>query len=162
MKDLDQNNPDEASESTSASANGSTNEPEAIITESDVKEFLRSEFKLKDLGKVKYFLGLEIARSPEGISICQRKYALDLLEEQGLLEAKPVLSQFMEKLAVHHLVAAYRVLKYIKNTPGQGILMKSKFDLRISRYSNSDWAGCPNTRKSITGYCVFIGDSLVS
>lgn len=62
----------------------------SVKAESDVKEFLRSEFKLKDLGKVKYFLGLEIARSPEGISICQRKYALDLLEEQGLLEAKPV------------------------------------------------------------------------
>ncbi|XP_017974435.1 PREDICTED: uncharacterized mitochondrial protein AtMg00810 [Theobroma cacao] len=56
----------------------------------DVKLFLSSHFKLKDLGTVKYFLGLEIARSPEVISISQRKYTLDLLEEHGLLSAKPV------------------------------------------------------------------------
>ncbi|EOY01844.1 Cysteine-rich RLK (RECEPTOR-like protein kinase) 8, putative [Theobroma cacao] len=62
----------------------------SVQVKSDVKEFLKLEFKLKELGKVKYFLGLEIARSPEDISICQRKYALDLLEEQGLLGAKLV------------------------------------------------------------------------
>ncbi|WRX29369.1 Reverse transcriptase [Theobroma cacao] len=61
----------------------------SIQAENDVKGYLSSEFKLKDLGKVKYFLGLEIARSPEGISICQRKYALYLLEEHGLLGTKP-------------------------------------------------------------------------
>ncbi|EOY08066.1 Uncharacterized protein TCM_022381 [Theobroma cacao] len=129
---------------------------------SDVKEFLKSEFKLKDLGKVKYILGLEITRSLEGISICQRKYALDLMEEQGLLGTKLVLSQFTEKPGIHHLAAAHRVLKYIKKAPGQGILMKSKCNLRIFGYSDSDWAGCLDTRKSVTGYCIFVGDSLVS
>ncbi|XP_017976387.1 PREDICTED: uncharacterized mitochondrial protein AtMg00810 [Theobroma cacao] len=182
----------------------------SVQAESDVKEFLKLEFKLKDLGKVKYFLGLEITRSLEGISICQRKYALDLMEKQGLLGTKPVstpidynhklskfndedkltnptsykqlvrkllyltfnrpdisyamqvLSRFMEKPGIHHLAVAHKVLKYTKRAPGQGILMKSKCNLRISGYSDSDWAGCLDTRKSITGYCIFIGDSLVS
>lgn len=62
----------------------------SIQESNEVKEFLDSLFKLKDLGTIKYFLGLEIAKSPESISICQRKYTLDLLEENGLLGAKPV------------------------------------------------------------------------
>ncbi|WRX24484.1 Reverse transcriptase [Theobroma cacao] len=53
-----------------------------------IKSHLNSQFKLKDLGTIKYFLGLEIARSPQGILICQRKYTLNLLEEYGLLGAK--------------------------------------------------------------------------
>ncbi|WRX09333.1 Reverse transcriptase [Theobroma cacao] len=56
----------------------------------DVKTYLSSQYKLKDLGNVKYFLGLEVARSNEGIVLCQRKYALNLLEKFGLLGAKPV------------------------------------------------------------------------
>lgn len=50
MKDLDQNNPDEASESTSASANGSTNEPEAIIT-GDTQTQVRRSSRLKHIPK---------------------------------------------------------------------------------------------------------------
>ena len=44
----------------------------------------------KDLGKLKYFLRLEIAQSNSGVVMSQRKYALDILEETGMLECKPV------------------------------------------------------------------------
>ncbi|KAG6470632.1 hypothetical protein ZIOFF_071709 [Zingiber officinale] len=54
----------------------------------NVKAFLATCFKLKDLGMLKYFLGIEVARSTMGISINQRKYTLDLLQEVGLLGAK--------------------------------------------------------------------------
>ncbi|EOY25713.1 Uncharacterized protein TCM_027093 [Theobroma cacao] len=91
-----------------------------------VKDFLNSLFKLKDLGTIKYFLGLEVAKSPE-----------------------------------EHLVATHRVLKFLKASPKQGILMKSKSALKISGYADSHWEGFPDTRRSVTGFCIFIGDSLV-
>lgn len=55
----------------------------------DLKVFLDSRFKFKDLGNLKYFLGIEVARSSSGISICQRHYALQLLTETRLLGCKP-------------------------------------------------------------------------
>lgn len=56
----------------------------------DVKAFLSTVFRLKDLGDLKYFLGLEIARSETGIMLCQRNYALQILEDAGFLDSKPV------------------------------------------------------------------------
>ena len=53
------------------------------------KQFLDSKFKLKDLGTLKYFLGLKVARTKRGISLCQRKYILDLLNDTCLLASKP-------------------------------------------------------------------------
>lgn len=55
-----------------------------------LKKLLSIEFELKDLGHLKYFLGIEVARSKSGISMCQRKYVLDLLAETGMLDGKPV------------------------------------------------------------------------
>jgi hypothetical protein len=54
-----------------------------------IKSLLDTKFSIKDLGVLKYFLGFEVARSKEGISLCQRKYTLDLLQDAGLLAAKP-------------------------------------------------------------------------
>ena len=53
------------------------------------KAMLAQQFKIKDLGTLKYFLGLEIARSPDGIFLNQRKYALDILNDSGHLGARP-------------------------------------------------------------------------
>lgn len=55
----------------------------------ETKQFLASHFKLKDIGQLRYFLGIEVARSKQGIVLCQRKYALEVLEDAGFLGAKP-------------------------------------------------------------------------
>ncbi|KAL0641599.1 hypothetical protein Bca4012_102628 [Brassica carinata] len=65
-----------------------------IITGSDkegikaTKEFLKSMFEIKDLGEMKYFLGIEICRSKEGLFMSQRKYTLDLLKDAGAYGGK--------------------------------------------------------------------------
>ena len=63
-----------------------SNNQEAIV---ELKTKLNNHFKLKDLGDVKYFLGLEIAKSSTGICVSQRKYVLDLLSDFGYLGCKP-------------------------------------------------------------------------
>ena len=66
-----------------------------VVTGDDVEEILKlkrtlgTTFEVKDMGSLRYFLGMEIARSRQGISDSQRKYTLDLLKETGMLGAKP-------------------------------------------------------------------------
>ena len=67
-----------------------------VITGDDLEEIRRlkqtlsSEFEVKDLGSLRYFLGIEVARPENGISVSQRKYTLDLLKETGMLGCKPI------------------------------------------------------------------------
>ena len=67
-----------------------------IITGSDqdgiqkLKQYLFSHFQTKDLGKLKYFLGIEVAQSNSRMVFSQRKYTLDILTDTGMLYCKPI------------------------------------------------------------------------
>ena len=174
-----------------------------------VKSILDTQFRIKDLGPLRFFLGLEVARSKDGIALNQRKYTLELLDDSGILSAKPVptpcnpaiklssegscsypdhyayrrlvgrllyltttrpdiafpvqqLSQFVDKPLESHFQAAIRVLKYLKSAPAQGLFFPASNSLALSGFADSDWACCLDSRKSVTGYCVFLGPSLIS
>ncbi|XP_071704401.1 uncharacterized protein [Rutidosis leptorrhynchoides] len=155
--------------------------------------------------------GIEVINTDEGLNLSQRKYCLELINEFGLLAAKPVntpidanvssykgeneeiiknmsvyqklvgkliyitvtrpdisyvvhvLSQFMHAPTVSHLKLAFRVLKYLKGCLGKGIsINKGMKNFDITAFVDSDWGKNLLARKSITGFCFCLGDSLIS
>jgi len=78
------------------------NDPQAC---SVFKTYLNNCFRIKDLGPLKYFLGIEVARGPRGLFLSQRKYALEIVEESGLRGNKPTAFPMEEN---HKLALAKR------------------------------------------------------
>jgi hypothetical protein len=92
-----------------------------------IKDTLDKSFKIKDLGQLKYFLGIEVAHSKLGISLCQRKYCLDLHSDSGCIGSKHVSTPSDPAIKLHQHtvkpfddVPAYRRLVgsliYLNNT----------------------------------------------
>ncbi|XP_039065501.1 uncharacterized mitochondrial protein AtMg00810-like [Hibiscus syriacus] len=183
----------------------------------ELKTIMHGNFKIKDLGQLKYFLCIEVVRNTEGIILSQRKYALELILDSGLGNACSVstpleqnqkltsseydmhiehrsdelledtgmyqrligrllylthtrpnimydvqlLSQFMQTPKKVHYEAAMRVVRYIRKSLGEGILFSNKSRPNLVAFCDSDWAACPMSRRSVTGYCVKLGDSLI-
>ncbi|XP_026395729.1 uncharacterized protein LOC113290334 [Papaver somniferum] len=73
-----------------------------------------------------------------------------------------IVSQFMEAPRLTHYTAVLRILRYIKGTLYQGVKFSSTSELCLRAYSDSDWAGDITDRRSTTGYCLFLGNSLIS
>ncbi|XP_019252796.1 PREDICTED: uncharacterized protein LOC109231600 [Nicotiana attenuata] len=172
----------------------------------ELKGFLHESFKIKDLGKLHYFLGLEILYKAYGIVITQKKFMLDLLKEYNCMDysslASPLdlsvklraeegialpdptyyrklvgklnfltntridiaysvqhLSQFMQDPREPHLKAAFHLLRYLKGDPSMGLFMSHDPTYNVRAYCDSDWAACPYSRKSVSGYLVLLGNS---
>ena len=157
----------------------------------EVMQCMAKAFKAKDLGHLRYFLGIEAARSTSGIYLHQHKYTLDILNDTGLTAARPskvpmeqnhnlsantslpladsdtflyrrligrliyltvtrpdisysvqVLSQYLAKPRVDHLSAAYKVVRYLKQSPGQGLFLAANAKPTLAAFCDSDWGGC--------------------
>ncbi|KAA0059995.1 Beta-galactosidase [Cucumis melo var. makuwa] len=123
---------------------------------SQLKQRMGDEFEIKDLGNLKYFLGMEVARSKECISVSQRKYTLDLLTKTGMLGCRladtliefncklgnsddqvPVDKEQYQHLAPYekHMEVVNRILRYLKNTPGNLVTWRSKKQSVVARSS---------------------------
>ncbi|RVW15128.1 Retrovirus-related Pol polyprotein from transposon TNT 1-94 [Vitis vinifera] len=150
-----------------------------------LQNYLSREFEMKDLGPLKYFLGIEVSRSSEGIFLSQRKYALDLLQETGMSGCQPVNTPIEEglKLCVEpnqvstdkgryqrlvgrlmylahtrpDLAYALSVVSQYMHNPGEQHMNAS-----IEVYTDADWAGAVDDRRSTSGYFTFVGGNLVT
>jgi hypothetical protein len=75
--------------------------------------------------------------------------------------AVSVVSRYMHDPRSGHLEVVNRILRYLKGCLGKGILFSNHGHLKVHGYTDADWAGCLDDRRSTSGYCVFVGDNLV-
>lgn len=61
-----------------------------------------------------------------------------------------------------HLSAAHRLLRYIKARPGLGLFYAAMNDFKLQGLCGSGWVRCPQTRRSVIGYAIYLGHSLIS
>ncbi|XP_060171504.1 uncharacterized mitochondrial protein AtMg00810-like [Lycium barbarum] len=185
-----------------------------IVTGSNSKQMdvivrkLGTEFAMKDLGQLSFFLGVEVNYFPGVIHLNQHKYANDLLKKVDMTNIKVVhtplaqkhglqetvgtavdpslyrsivgslqyltltrpdiihavnlASQFMQNPNSVHLQAVKRILRYVKGTISYGLCITSQYSFRLYGFSDADWAGCATTRRSTTGYSIYLGANCVS
>ncbi|GKE51107.1 ribonuclease H-like domain-containing protein, partial [Tanacetum coccineum] len=145
---------------------------------------LNNEFDMTNLGVINYFLGISADRTPTGLFLSQKKYALQLLERahmdptlyrslaeglQYLTFTRPDLSYAVQHIFLYmhdprepHLAALKRILRYVQGTLDLGLHLYASSTTSLVGYTDADWASCPSTRMSTSGYCVFLGDNLLS
>jgi hypothetical protein len=177
----------------------------------DFKESMKRHFAMTDLGKMKYFLGVEVTQNEQGILIQQCKYAEEILRRFGmencntvkspivtgcklvkdeggkpvdarefkqmvgclmyLLATRPdltysvcLVARFMDKPTEMHMMAVKRIMRYLKGTLTHGVMYKHKPDgkFELIGWSDSDYAGDLNDRKSTSGYVFMLGTGAVS
>ena len=71
-------------------------------------------------------------------------------------------SQFMHAPTVAHMKLVHHILWYLKGTISTGLHLTSHTTLTLFAFSDADWAGCPTTRRSTTGYCTFLSSNIIS
>ena len=88
---------------------------------------------------------------------------------QYLMITRPDIAYAVQQVCLHmhaprdvHLTMLKHTLRYVKGTINLGVQLRAITTPTITAYSDVDWAGCPDTRRSTSGFCVFLGSSLIS
>ncbi|XP_021995447.1 uncharacterized mitochondrial protein AtMg00810-like [Helianthus annuus] len=113
---------------------------------------LAAEFDMKDLGPLSHFLGINVTRKHNTMFLSHQSYALEIIDRAGMSSCKSVAT----------LVDKNLNLVLLQGTPSFGLSLGTFSDLSLRAYADADWAGCPDTRRSTSGYCVYLGSNLLS
>lgn len=88
---------------------------------------------------------------------------------QYLTFTHPDISYGMQQVCMYmhaprrgHLHALKRIIRYIEGTIHMGLMLNASGASNLVSYTDADWAGCPDTRRSTLGYCVYLSDNLIS
>nr|GFA12034.1 hypothetical protein [Tanacetum cinerariifolium] len=143
-----------------------------------------SKFKMSMMGKISFFLGLQISQSPRGIFINQSKYALESLKKYGFKSCDPVDTSMVEKSKLasrpdlqfaicmcaryqarptkNHVHAVKRIFRYLRGTVHRGLWYPKDSSVALIAFADADHAGCQDTRQSTSGSVQFLGERLIS
>ncbi|KAJ6960781.1 hypothetical protein NC653_038717 [Populus alba x Populus x berolinensis] len=120
---------------------------------------MKSEFEITDLGKMRYFLNVEVLQSSKSIHLCQKKYAKDVLDRFGMKECNSVKNPIVSRSKLtredpmeEHLLSAKRVLQYLKGTLELSVFYAREGEIELFSYTNSDYASDYNHRKTEAKY----------
>ena len=69
---------------------------------------------------------------------------------------------FMHAPREPHMQALKRILRYLQGTKSMGLQLLKHQKLSLTAYTDADWGGCPSTRRSTSGFCIYMGDNLIS
>ncbi|GKA93000.1 copia protein [Tanacetum coccineum] len=120
---------------------------------------LAKEFAMKDLGPLNYFLGIAVTRHKHGEPYSDPTHYRSLVRAlQYFTFTRPDISYSVQQMCLHmhdprekHMTALKRILRYIQGTLHYGLhLYKSQISTLVS-YTDADWGGCPDTRRSTSG-----------
>ncbi|GKB41462.1 ribonuclease H-like domain-containing protein [Tanacetum coccineum] len=135
--------------------------------------FLHAEFAMTDLGPLNYFLGISATRTTAGIFLSLTKYATEILERAQMLNCNPCRtpvdtekklgpegSPITDPTLYRSLAGALQYLTFTR--PNLSYVLFQSTTSQLIAYSDANWAGCPATRRSTSGYCVYLGDNLLT
>ncbi|GKB13156.1 retrovirus-related pol polyprotein from transposon TNT 1-94 [Tanacetum coccineum] len=138
-------------------------------------EQMSKRFNMSMMGKMSFFLGLQISQNPRGIFINQSKYALEMLKKYGLDQCEPVdipivdrlkldedLNETLAKPIEKHLTAVKRVFWYLNGTINMGLWYPKYTGFDLTAFADGDHAGCQDSRKSTSASAQFLDENLVS
>ncbi|KAL0451846.1 UNVERIFIED_CONTAM: Retrovirus-related Pol polyprotein from transposon RE1 [Sesamum latifolium] len=145
----------------------------------DVKNFLDDAFTIKNLGPAKFFLGLEIVRCSAGISVTQHKYITDIIHDVNLTSCTPAhtplplgvkfstedSSPLHDPGPYRRLVGQLLYLSFTRPDIAFGAQQLSQFISQpgqVHMDAALHLVRCPNSRRSLIGYCIYLGQSLIS
>ncbi|RVW47997.1 Retrovirus-related Pol polyprotein from transposon RE1 [Vitis vinifera] len=118
----------------------------------EFKYSMKHEFDMTDLGKMRYFLGLEVLQKSDGIFISKKKYALEVLNRFGMDKSNSVFNPIVPgcKLVKDEggVKAAKRVLRYLRGTIDFRIFYRKGGDDELVAYTDSDYAGDLEDRRA--------------
>ncbi|GJS81869.1 ribonuclease H-like domain-containing protein [Tanacetum coccineum] len=139
---------------------------------------LHQEFSMTDLGSLNYFLGISVTRDSSCIFLSQKKYVVEIFETTHMVNCNPSqtpvdteskLGNAVQQICLYmhdhrepHLSTLKRILRYVHGTLDYGLQLFSSSTTDLVAYSDADGVGFPTTRRLTSGYCVFLGNNLLS
>ncbi|GJR04301.1 ribonuclease H-like domain-containing protein [Tanacetum coccineum] len=104
-------------------------------------------------------------RTASGMFLSQSKFAVETLDRANMQKCNPCKTPvclYMHDPRDPHFTALKRILRYVHGTIDHGLELHVSSTAQLTAYTDANWAGCPVTRRSTFGYCVFFSDNLLS